>query len=77
MNIGEQESVAESISESKVEEDNAFNLDVSLAILDMETDDVAAEFLEALTEIEVKKSFPCPNCTKVCKSKGGLTRHTN
>ena len=22
-------------------------------------------------------SFPCPNCTKVCKSKGGLTRHTN
>ena len=34
-------------------------------------------FLEALTEIEGKKSFPFPNCTKVCKSKGGLTKHTN
>ena len=54
-----------------------FNLDVSLAILDTESEEVDAEFLEAMTEIEGKKSFPCPNCSKVCKSEGGLTRHTN
>ena len=47
VNIGEHESVAESIFESKVE---AFNLYVSLTILVTETDDVDAEFLKALTE---------------------------
>ena len=26
---------------------------------------------------KLTKSFPCPNCTKVYKSKGGLTKHTN
>ena len=57
--------------------DDAFNLDVSLAILDTETDEVEAEFLEALTEIAGKKWFPCASCTKVCKSKGDLTRHIN
>jgi hypothetical protein len=56
------------------EESNVdFNLNVSLAILDTETDGLDAEFLEAVTEIEGKKSFPCSYCTKVCKSKGGLT----
>ena len=73
-NIGEKELELETIFESR---DDAFNLNVSLAILETETDEVDAEFLEALTEIEGKKSFLCPNCTKVCKSKGGLTKHTN
>ena len=74
-----QESVIESlIFDSKDEEEyDDFNLDVSLAILDTESDEVDAEFLEAMTEIEGKKSFPCPNCSKICKSKGGLTKHTN
>ena len=73
-----QESVIESlIFDSKDEEEyDDFNLDVSLAILDTESDEVDAEFLEAMTEIEGKKSFPCPNCSKICKSKGGLTKHT-
>ena len=75
---GVQESVVESlIFDSKDQEYDEFNLDVSLAILDTESEEVDAEFLEAMTEIEGKKSFPCPNCSKVCKSKGGLTRHTN
>ena len=73
-NIGEKELEIETISEPR---DDAFNLDVSLAILDTEPDEVDAEFLEALTEIEGNKSFPCASCTKVCKSKGGLTRHIN
>jgi hypothetical protein len=76
-NIGEQESLLESTCESKDEDYDTFNLNISLAIVDSETDEVDKEFLEALTEIEGKKSFPCPNCTKVCKSKGGLTKHKN
>lgn len=72
--INTEEKEFENIGE---ESDDVFNLNVSLAILDTETDELEAEFLEAVTEIEGKKSFPCPNCTKVCKSKGGLTKHTN
>ena len=30
-----------------------------------------------MTEIESKKSFDCEKCGKICKSKGGLTRHMN
>ena len=67
----------ETHSESQGDSFTNFNLSLSLNILDTETDEVDSEFLEALTEIEGKKSFPCPNCTKVCKSKGGLTKHTN
>ncbi len=53
------------------------NLDISVAVVDTESEEVDAEFLEAISEIEGKKSFPCPKCTKICKSKGGLTKHTN
>ncbi len=56
--------------------DNVFNLNVSLAILESETTEVDSEFHDALEEIEGKKSFPCSNCDKVCKSKGGLMKHT-
>ena len=77
VSINEQDSVVESIFDSKDKEYDALNLDVSLTLLDMETDEVGAGFLEALTEIEGKKSFPCPKCIKICKSKGGLTRYTN
>ncbi|CAB4041495.1 ---NA--- [Paramuricea clavata] len=30
---------------------------------------------DAVQEIEIPPKHPCPNCTKICKSKGGLTRH--
>lgn len=80
--IGDIQDFPEDITEEDLEnigeESNEdFNLNVSLAILDTETDELDAEFLEAVTEIEGKKSFPCSYCTKVCKSKGGLTKHTN
>ena len=35
------------------------------------------EFAEAVTENEGKESFPCSKCEKLCKSKGGLTKHMN
>jgi hypothetical protein len=73
--VGERIEV-ETLGEESDDED-VFNLSVSLAILDTETDEVDAEFLEAVAEIEGKKSFPCLKCDKICKSKGGLTRHTN
>ena len=52
VNISEKELEIETIFKHR---DDAFNLDVSLAILDTETDEVEAEFLEALTEIAGKK----------------------
>lgn len=57
--------------------DDTYNLNLSVAVVETESDEVDSEFIEAITEIEGKKSFPCPKCTKVCKSKIGLTRHTN
>ena len=53
------------------------NLDVCVAVVDTESDEIDAEFAEAIAEIEGKESFPCPHCTKICKSKGGLTKHKN
>ncbi len=76
-NIDEEESVLETMVELKQDEHDTVNLSVSLAILDVETEVVDAEFYQALKEIEGKNSFPSPKCAKVCKSKSGLTRHTN
>jgi len=53
------------------------NLDVTIAITEAEGEDIEEEFNDALSEIHGEKSFPCAKCQKVCKSKGGLTRHTN
>ena len=54
-----------------------FNLELSLAIVQTEADEIDNEFVDAVTEIKGKKSFPCDKCDKICKSKGGLTRHKN
>ena len=69
MSIGEQDSVVESIFDSKDKEYDAFNLDVSLTLLDTETDEVDAEFLEALTEIAGKNRFPARNALKFASRK--------
>jgi hypothetical protein len=74
---------SESVGESEVEvhlehlETEDFNLGISVAVTEAEGTDLEGEFDEALSEIHGEKSFPCPLCDKVCKSKGGLTRHTN
>ena len=57
--------------------DNRFNLSFSIAIVDTEASEIDDEFIDAVTEIEGKKCFPCDKCDNVCKSKDGLTRHTN
>ena len=52
------------------------NLDISVTVVDTESEEVDAEFLESITRIEGKKSFPYPKCTEICKPKGGLTKQT-
>ena len=57
--------------------DDRFNLFFSITVAETGTTEIDNEFNEAVSEIEGKKSFECDKCDKVCKSKGGLTRHTN
>ena len=59
------------------ETDDSYNLFIAVAVTETETDEVNEELSEAVVEIEGKKTFDCKQCGKVCKSKGGLTRHTN
>ena len=44
--------------------DDVFNLNISIAVLESETDEIDAEFQDALVEIEGKKSFPCQVVTR-------------
>ena len=74
-NIFEDESLMLESYEQSTDDD--YNLNVSVAVPDAETDEISVEFAEAVTEIEGKKSFPCFKCEKLCKSKGGLTKHMN
>ena len=56
------------------------NISVNVANRDLTEADVTEvdqEFIDALVEIEGQKEFPCTKCDKICKSKGGLTRHSN
>ena len=64
-------------SESPYDYDDLFNFDASVAITKVEKNEMTSEFLYALSEIDGEMSFPCTLCDKVCKSKGGLSRHTN
>ena len=75
-NVGESEEDFLAV-ESSYDYDDLFNFEVSVAIAETETDEMTTEFSDAVNEIDGKKSFPCTLCEKVCKSKGGLTRHTN
>ena len=69
-------------SESEIEEDT-YRMNVTVfttlhfTTAEADNTDVKQEFIDALVEIEGKKEFPCTQCDKICKSKGGLTRHTN
>ncbi|CAB4012372.1 Hypothetical predicted protein [Paramuricea clavata] len=54
-----------------------YNLVVS--VVDTESDEDDAEFVEAISENESKILFPCSQYTNICKSKreASLTKHTN
>ncbi|XP_028392704.1 uncharacterized protein LOC114517561 [Dendronephthya gigantea] len=47
----------------------------TMALLEMDIEEVQSEVEHSLEEVEGKKQFPCNFCEKVCKSKGGLTKH--
>ena len=53
-----------------------FNFDLSVAIIEEETDEVESEFFDSVKEIEGNLLL-ARIAKKICKSKGGLTRHIN
>lgn len=54
-----------------------YDMDIAVHLTETDSGEVDKEFIDALIEIEGQTSFPCSKCDKICKSKGGLTRHTN
>ena len=54
-----------------------FNFDIALSVVEESGDTIDEEIDEAVKEISGEKAFPCDSCEKICKSKGGLTRHMN
>ena len=53
------------------------NISVNRDLTEADVTEVDQEFIDALVEIEGQKEFPCTKCDQICKSKGGLTRHSN
>lgn len=58
-------------------DEDAFHMNIAIDII--ENDDVLEEneLIEALNEIDGTMAYPCNMCEKICKSKGGLTKHKN
>ena len=52
-----------------------FNFDIALSVVEGNEDPMEEEIDDAISEISGEKAFPCNSCEKICKSKGGLTRH--
>ncbi|CAB3992633.1 PREDICTED: uncharacterized protein LOC101236338 [Paramuricea clavata] len=67
--------------EALAAENEKAELDVLVDVINEHLDyfnedkDFEKEVEDAVQEIEIPPKHPCPNCTKICKSKGGLTRH--
>ncbi len=58
------------------ERSHEYNINIVIDIV--ETDyEVENEFAASIVEIEGANVFPCSKCSRICKSKGGLTKHTN
>jgi uncharacterized C2H2 Zn-finger protein len=54
-----------------------YNFDIALSFIDENEETMEEEIADAVSEISGEKNFPCESCDKICKSKGGLTRHKN
>ena len=54
-----------------------FNFDIALSVIAGDDQTMEEEIAEALCEISGEKYFPRNSYEKVCKPKGGLTRHVN
>ena len=64
------------LSQDDTTAEDLYNFDVSVALTEIQSDEIDTEFAKAVAEIDGERVFPCSQCEKVCKSKGGLTRHT-
>jgi hypothetical protein len=67
---------------SKKSQDDAtaedlYNFDVSVALTEIQSDEIDAEFAEAIQEIDGERVFPFSQCEKECKSKGGSTKQNS
>lgn len=71
------EGISSEMLDYLVSTEDSYNFELCVSVTETETDEVNAEFSVAIEEIDGEKSFPCSQCEKICKSKGGLTRHTN
>lgn len=54
-----------------------YNFEIALSFIDENEATMDEEVADAVSEISGEKNFPCESCDKICKSKGGLTRHKN
>ena len=69
------------IGEALEAENEKPELDVLVDVINEHLDyfnedkDFEKEVEDAVQEIEIPPKHPCPSCNKICKSKGGLTRH--
>ena len=52
-------------------------MNIAIDIVETDYQEVENEFVDSIVEIEGSKVFPCSKCGKICKSKDGLTKHTN
>ena len=75
--VAEEGSSSTEIDLSTVATPDTYQLNLSVVVTETDSEEIESEFSDALTEIHGEKSFPCTLCDKLCKSKGGLTRHTN
>ena len=68
---------AQEDSSSEYENCHEYNMRIVVDIVETDYQEVENEFSDLIVEIEGAKVFPCSKCSKICKSKGGLTKHTN
>jgi uncharacterized C2H2 Zn-finger protein len=54
-----------------------YNFQIALSFIEEVEATMEEEVADAVSEISGENNFPCENCDKICKSKGGLTRHKN
>ena len=71
MEFSEPEVVAEDVEFEMLSDSiDHKNLDVSVVVVvNTESDEVDAEFVDAMTEIEGKQSFPCPTAQRSASQK--------
>ena len=56
-------------------DEGAFHMNIAIDIVENDDLSVENEFINALNETGGLMVYPCNMCNKICKSKGGLTKH--